>query len=66
MLKIVFTEKSAVLHALPVQHIASYCIVAQDARRPLAELCGADRVHTVSNADNSVEIIELSHIILAI
>ena len=58
MFEVVFIQESAVLHALPVKHIATYGIVSQHAGCPLSELCGTNAVHAVAYADDGIEVVK--------
>ena len=66
MLKIVLAQKRTILHPLFVDYVAADSELTKDLGTPLAELGGSDAVYAVSNADNGVEIVELSLVVLAI
>lgn len=47
-----------------VKHISANSELAEDKRTPLPELSGTNRIDTISDTDNSIEIIEGRVIIL--
>ena len=60
MLKIIFAKERTVLHSLLIQNISTYSKLSQYACCPLTELSCTDAVHTITYANNSIEIVEHS------
>ena len=46
-----------------IQHIATNCIFSQYTCGPLAELSSTNRIHTITNTDNRIEVIKLERAI---
>lgn len=66
MFKVVFTKKSSVLHTLAIKHITTDNILAQHIRCSLAKLGSANEVGTIAYRNNSIKVVILCTIILAI
>ena len=60
MLKIIFAMERTVLHSFLIQNISTYSELSQYARCSLAELGCPDAVHTITYANNSIEVVEHS------
>ena len=66
VLKIILSQKGAVLHPLFVDDVAPDGELSKDVSAPLAELGGPDAIYAVPDTDNGVEIIELRLVVFAI
>ena len=58
MLKVVLTDKRAVLHTLLVYDIAPKRELPDDIGAPLAELCGTDGVDSIAHRNDCIKVVE--------
>ena len=58
MLKIVLTYERAVLHTLLVYDIAPKRELPDDIGAPLVELCGTDRVDSITHRNDCIKVVE--------
>jgi len=65
-LEVILAEERAVLHALPVHHIAPERVIPQDARGPLPESRGALGIHPVAHRDDRIQVVVLDSVVFAV
>lgn len=66
MLKVVFSNERTILHALFVNDIAAQRELPYHIGTPLPKLSSTDRVNTITHRNDSVKVIELCHVVLAV